>query len=172
VPNRTRLPARSEPDVEASRARPPGTASGSSGHRPGRRDSEAMPVHSRRLGGAPDCASRTASLPSVFAADCDGRTTRARYPPTKRDEVADRRLLGWARDSRSRCRTMNAWTPADYVRLHHQREEILMSVVVSAVAPGFNAEMYEAVTSKAMPGDQLPDGCELHIAGPVEQGWR
>ena len=47
-----------------------------------------------------------------------------------------------------------------------------MSVVVSAVAPGLNAEMYEAVTGRAMPGDQLPDGCELHIAGPVEQGWR
>jgi hypothetical protein len=47
-----------------------------------------------------------------------------------------------------------------------------MSVVVSAVAPGFNAETYEAVTGRAMPGDQLPDGCKLHIAGPVEQGWR
>jgi hypothetical protein len=47
-----------------------------------------------------------------------------------------------------------------------------MSVVVSAVAPGFNADLYDAVTSKVMPGDQLPDGCELHIAGPVEQGWR
>jgi hypothetical protein len=47
-----------------------------------------------------------------------------------------------------------------------------MSVVVSAVAPGLNADMYEAVSGKATPGDQLPDGCELHIAGPVEQGWR
>jgi hypothetical protein len=47
-----------------------------------------------------------------------------------------------------------------------------MSVVVSAVVPGFNADMYEAVTGKVMPGDQLPDGCEVHIAGPVEQGWR
>ena len=47
-----------------------------------------------------------------------------------------------------------------------------MSVVVSAVAPGLNAEMYEAVTGRVMPGDQLPDGCELHIAGPVEGGWR
>jgi hypothetical protein len=46
-----------------------------------------------------------------------------------------------------------------------------MSVVVSAVAP-FDVEMYEAITSKVMTGDQLPDGCELHIAGPVEQGWR
>jgi hypothetical protein len=47
-----------------------------------------------------------------------------------------------------------------------------VSVVVSAVAPGFNAETYEAVTGRAMPGNQLPDGCQLHIAGPVEQGWR
>jgi hypothetical protein len=47
-----------------------------------------------------------------------------------------------------------------------------MSVVVSAVAPGLTAEMYEAVSSKAMSGDQLPEGCHLHIAGPVDQGWR
>ena len=47
-----------------------------------------------------------------------------------------------------------------------------MSVVVSVVAPGLNAEMYEAITGRVMPGDQLPDGCQLHIAGPVEQGLR
>ena len=47
-----------------------------------------------------------------------------------------------------------------------------MSVVVSAVAPGFDVDVYEAVTSKAMPDGQLPDGCELHIAGPVDDGWR
>jgi hypothetical protein len=47
-----------------------------------------------------------------------------------------------------------------------------MSVVVSAVAPGLNAEMYEAVSGRVMPGDQLPEGCELHIGGPVEGGWR
>jgi hypothetical protein len=45
-----------------------------------------------------------------------------------------------------------------------------MSVVVSAIAPGL--EMYEAVTDRVMPGDQLPDGCQLHIAGPVDEGWR
>jgi hypothetical protein len=44
-----------------------------------------------------------------------------------------------------------------------------MSVVVSAVAPGLNAEMYEGVSSRAMPGDRLPDGCRVHIAGPVDQ---
>jgi hypothetical protein len=47
-----------------------------------------------------------------------------------------------------------------------------MSVVVSAVSPGLTAEMYEAVNEQVMPDDELPDGCELHIGGPVEQGWR
>jgi hypothetical protein len=46
-----------------------------------------------------------------------------------------------------------------------------MSVVVTAVAP-LTADMYDAVTERVMPGGQLPDGCQLHIAGPVEQGWR
>ncbi len=46
-----------------------------------------------------------------------------------------------------------------------------MSVVVTAVAP-FNAEQYDAVTERVMSAGQLPDGCELHIAGPVEGGWR
>jgi hypothetical protein len=67
---------------------------------------------------------------------------------------------------------VDAGTAADYLAPHHQREEILMSVVVSVVAPGFKAETYEAVTGTAMPGDQLPEGCQLHIAGPVEEGWR
>jgi hypothetical protein len=47
-----------------------------------------------------------------------------------------------------------------------------MAVVVSAVAPGLTADMYEAVSGRAMSGDQLPEGCQLHIAGPIEQGWR
>jgi hypothetical protein len=47
-----------------------------------------------------------------------------------------------------------------------------MSVVVSAVAPGFTADMYEAVTSKVMPDKTLPEECQLHIAGPVDGGWR
>lgn len=32
-----------------------------------------------------------------------------------------------------------------------------MTVVVSAVAPGLTADMYEAVSAKAMSGDQLPE---------------
>ena len=47
-----------------------------------------------------------------------------------------------------------------------------MAVVVLAVAPGNTVDVYEAVTGKVMAGDQLPEGCQLHIAGPVEEGWR
>jgi hypothetical protein len=47
-----------------------------------------------------------------------------------------------------------------------------MPVVVSTTSAGFSSEMYDAVTDKVMPGDQLPDECIAHIAGPVEQGWR
>ena len=47
-----------------------------------------------------------------------------------------------------------------------------MAVIVSVVAPGLTSEMYDAVSGRAMPGDRLPEGCQLHIAGPVEQGWR
>ena len=47
-----------------------------------------------------------------------------------------------------------------------------MPVVVSTVAPGLTADMYEAVSAKAMAGDGLPEGCHVHIAGPVDQGWR
>jgi hypothetical protein len=47
-----------------------------------------------------------------------------------------------------------------------------VSVVVSAVSAGLNAEMYEALTGRVMPGDQVPDGCRLHIGGPAEHGSR
>ena len=47
-----------------------------------------------------------------------------------------------------------------------------MTVVVSTVAPGFTADMFEAISGKAQPGGQLPEGCQVQIAGPVEQGWR
>jgi hypothetical protein len=46
-----------------------------------------------------------------------------------------------------------------------------MTVVVSAL-PLLNADMFEAVSGKAMPGGQRPEGCQVQIAGPVEQGWR
>ena len=33
-----------------------------------------------------------------------------------------------------------------------------MAIVVSAVAPGLTSGMYDAVSGRAMPGDQLPGG--------------
>ena len=47
-----------------------------------------------------------------------------------------------------------------------------MAVVVVAETEGGSQEMYDKVSSQAMEGDQLPDGCQLHIAGPTENGWR
>ncbi len=45
-----------------------------------------------------------------------------------------------------------------------------MAVVVDASAP--SQELYEAVSSRAMSGGQLPEGCQVHIAGPAEGRWR
>jgi hypothetical protein len=52
------------------------------------------------------------------------------------------------------------------------RKEIEMAIVVVAVIPGGNEETYEKISAKVMSDGQLPDGCQLHVAGPVDEGWR
>jgi hypothetical protein len=47
-----------------------------------------------------------------------------------------------------------------------------MAVVVVNEIEGGNQDFYDKVNPKVMPGGQLPDGCQLHIAGPIESGWR
>jgi hypothetical protein len=47
-----------------------------------------------------------------------------------------------------------------------------MTVVIVNEIEGGNQELYEQVNPKVMPGGNLPDGCQLHIAGPVDNGWR
>lgn len=47
-----------------------------------------------------------------------------------------------------------------------------MAVVVVGNIPNGTKEMYEAVNDKVMPGRELPEGCQAHIAGPVDGGWR
>jgi hypothetical protein len=47
-----------------------------------------------------------------------------------------------------------------------------MAVVVVNEIAGGSQEFYDQVNPKIMPDGQLPDGCQLHIAGPVEGGWR
>jgi len=43
-------------------------------------------------------------------------------------------------------------------------------VIVNEIEGG-NQDFYEQVNPKVMP-DGLPDGCQAHIAGPVQNGWR
>jgi hypothetical protein len=47
-----------------------------------------------------------------------------------------------------------------------------MAIVVVGVIPGGSQETYENVSARAVPGGQLPEGCQLHVAGPVDEGWR
>jgi hypothetical protein len=47
-----------------------------------------------------------------------------------------------------------------------------MAVVVVNEIEGGNQDLYERVNPKVMPGGKLPEGCQLHIAGPMENGWR
>jgi hypothetical protein len=47
-----------------------------------------------------------------------------------------------------------------------------MAVVIVNEIEGGNEDFYEQVNSKVMPGGKLPEGCQVHIAGPVENGWR
>jgi hypothetical protein len=47
-----------------------------------------------------------------------------------------------------------------------------MSVVIVNEMQGGDQETYDKVNPKVMPGGKLPDGCECHIAGPIDGGWR
>ena len=47
-----------------------------------------------------------------------------------------------------------------------------MSVVIVNEIEGGNEELYEKVNPKVMPDGKLPEGCQLHIAGPSDSGWR
>lgn len=47
-----------------------------------------------------------------------------------------------------------------------------MAVVVVAEVQGGNQQFFDEVAEKATPGGQLPDGCQVQIAGPIEGGWR
>ena len=47
-----------------------------------------------------------------------------------------------------------------------------MAVVIVNEMEGGSQEMYDQVNPKVMEGGRLPEGCQLHIAGPIENGWR
>jgi hypothetical protein len=46
-----------------------------------------------------------------------------------------------------------------------------MAVVIVNEMEGAGQDLYDEVNPKVMEGG-LPDGCQLHIAGPYESGWR
>jgi hypothetical protein len=47
-----------------------------------------------------------------------------------------------------------------------------MAVVTVNEIKGANQDFYDRVNSEVMPGGKLPEGCQVHIAGPVDDGWR
>jgi hypothetical protein len=47
-----------------------------------------------------------------------------------------------------------------------------MAVVVVNEIEGGSQDFYDSVNPKVMPEGKLPDGCEVHIAGPTDNGWR
>jgi hypothetical protein len=47
-----------------------------------------------------------------------------------------------------------------------------MAIVIVNEIEGGNQDFYDQVNSKVMPGGNLPNGCQVHIAGPMENGWR
>lgn len=47
-----------------------------------------------------------------------------------------------------------------------------MAVVVVNDLKGGDQSFYDEVQPRVIPDDQLPEGCQLHIAGPTDEGWR
>lgn len=47
-----------------------------------------------------------------------------------------------------------------------------MAVLVVNEMQGADQSVYDAVMPRVMPDGKLPDGCQLHIAGPSDGGWR
>jgi hypothetical protein len=47
-----------------------------------------------------------------------------------------------------------------------------MAVVIVNEIEGGSQDLYDKVNPKVMPENKLPDGCQAHIAGPIDKGWR
>jgi hypothetical protein len=47
-----------------------------------------------------------------------------------------------------------------------------MSVVIVNEIHGADQSFYDDVTGRTLPEGQLPEGCHVHIAGPMDGGWR
>jgi hypothetical protein len=47
-----------------------------------------------------------------------------------------------------------------------------MAVAVVIDVPGGNQGFYDQIIPNMFPGDKLPEGWQMHMAGPTENGWR
>ena len=47
-----------------------------------------------------------------------------------------------------------------------------MAVVIVNEIEGGTQEFYDQVNSRVMPDENMPEGCQVHIAGPTDSGWR
>jgi hypothetical protein len=47
-----------------------------------------------------------------------------------------------------------------------------MTVAVIVDIPGGNQQVYEQLTAKLFQEGRLPEGWQIHLAGPVADGWR
>jgi hypothetical protein len=47
-----------------------------------------------------------------------------------------------------------------------------MAIVVVNEIPQGDQSLYDEVSARVVPDGQLPEGCQLHIAGPLHGGWR
>ena len=47
-----------------------------------------------------------------------------------------------------------------------------MAVAVIVDIPGGNQQVYEQLTAKLFQDGKLPDGWQIHLAGPTPDGWR
>ena len=46
-----------------------------------------------------------------------------------------------------------------------------MAVCLIHEGPGVTQAQYEQVHHEVSPGEQVPEGCVYHVAGPTETGW-
>jgi hypothetical protein len=54
----------------------------------------------------------------------------------------------------------------------NQRKEPEIAVAVIVDPPNGNEQRYEQVSATIFPDGKLPEGWLLHLAGPIEGGWR
>ena len=53
-----------------------------------------------------------------------------------------------------------------------RREEPTVAVAVIVDIPGGNQQVYDQLTAKLFQDGKLPEGWQIHLAGPTADGWQ